>query len=283
MTIDAVVESRVERVADGINLLDNLGLIDINTWQNSQEVFKAWQDGAAVKGVNTANLAVYRLEDDEAVFKLLGREGNPFIDESLRKDAYNGILGNKYFVPQGPMKDKIKSAKPLVTVRYSGLTIKIDGCEGTNYGYVVFDGNNNAEEKKLFNAVYGTDNPGIGKRIYLLRKNVVKVQLKNKKEDDLVARACYLDNDQSFIADDRDIDIYVSAVRGVRLDSVAEGDEPKEVGVAPQETDKVIETYTTLGTVLPDEVAKKLVPYVLTHIRNLLQRIVDYKHNSKFY
>lgn len=196
MTIDAVVE-RKERVADGGNLLANLALINPKTWETSDEVFSAWQSGVPVEGVNTANLAVYRLEDGKAVFELLGREGNPFLDETLREEAYNGILQNEFFVPQGAMKDKIKATKKQVTLRYSELKIKTDGCEGTNYGYVVFDGKNNAEEKKLFNAVYGTDNPGIGKIIYLLRQDVVGAQLKNKPAD-LVARACCLDYDQGF-------------------------------------------------------------------------------------
>ncbi len=236
MTIDAVVERKVERVADGRNLLNNLNLINAATWETSDEVFKAWQDGAAIEGVNTANLAVYGLEDDEAVFELLGREGNPFMDESLRKDAYNGILQNEFFVPQGAMKDEIKAAKPLVTtIRYSELTIKTDGCESTNFGYVIFDGKNTDGDKKLFNAVYGTDNLGLGKRIYLLRKDVVEVQLKNRK-DDLIVRACYFYDYQSFIANDWFIGGFSSAVRGVRLDSVAKGNELKEAGVAPQET-----------------------------------------------
>src|SRR3989344_5400327 len=99
MTIDAVVE----RIADGRNLLENLQILgdNINTWQNSQEVWKAWQDGAPVQGVNTANLSVCRLVDGEAVLDLLGREGNPFMDSRFREDAYHGIVGNEFFMPQG--------------------------------------------------------------------------------------------------------------------------------------------------------------------------------------
>lgn len=39
MTIDSVVE----RVADGGNLLRNLNLIDISTWQTASEVFADWK------------------------------------------------------------------------------------------------------------------------------------------------------------------------------------------------------------------------------------------------
>ena len=139
MTIDAVVERKVERVADGGNLLENVKLIHPDSWENSQEVFKAWENGAPVKGVNTANLAVYRLEkdpntgEDEAVFELLGREGNPLMDETLRKEAYNGILLNEFFLPQGTMKDQIKAAKKT-TISYSRLRIKTYGCDD-NFGY----------------------------------------------------------------------------------------------------------------------------------------------------
>ncbi len=230
MTLDAVVE----RVLNSGNLLNNLGRIDVATWETSQEVFKAWQSGVPVNVVNTANLGVYRLEDDNVVFELFGREGNPFVDKTMREGVYNGIWQNEFFFPQRAMKDKIKSAKPLVTVRYSGLRLKTKDCI-TNYAYVEFDGKNTDEEKELFNAVYGTDNPGIGKRIYLLTKDVVEVQLKNKKND-LIARACFLDVNQNVYPIDRGTYFLSGAVRGVRLDSVAKGDKLQKDGIAPQET-----------------------------------------------
>ena len=70
MSIDAVVE----RVSEGGNLLASLALIEPGTWQISQEVFRDWQNGARVEGVNTANLGIYRLVDGEVVFDLLGRK-----------------------------------------------------------------------------------------------------------------------------------------------------------------------------------------------------------------
>ncbi len=228
MTIDAVVERKVERVAEGKNLLANLNLIDAATWETSQEVSEAWQKGIPDKGVNTANLGVYRLKGGEAVFQLFGREGNPFMDKTMRDGIYNGIWQNRFFFPQGAMKDKIKSAKPLVTVRYSGLRgLKTDNC-GIDYGYVEFEGKNTYGEKKLFNAVYGTDNSGNGKRVYLLREKVVKAQLKSNP-DDLIVRACYFYYGQNFLADDRYVRNNGGAVRGVRLKNVAEGDEPENV------------------------------------------------------
>lgn len=57
-----------------------------------------------------------------------------------------------------------------------------------------------------------------------------------------------------FNAFDRDISNVSSAVRGVRLGSVTEGDEPKEAGVAPQETGKIESAYATL---LDDKSRKK--------------------------
>ena len=53
------------------------------------------------------------------------------------------------------------------------------------------------------------------KKVYLLRENVVKEQLRDRN-DDFIARACYLDYGQDFGAGGGDIDDYSSAVRGVR-------------------------------------------------------------------
>ncbi len=215
MTLDAVVE----RIVDGGNLLENLGLLaNITTWQTSSEVFRAWQEGAPVQGVNTANLAVYRMVDGEAVFDLLGKTGNPFMDDRFREDAYHGIVITEFFSPQGEMKEEVLSAihaGESTTVRYSELQVKTDGCS-ENYGYIEFGKGNTDAEKLLFSAVYGTENPGHGKKIYLLRESVVQSKLKDRA-DDVVARACYLDNDQCFNAYDRGIDLHCSAVRGVHL------------------------------------------------------------------
>ena len=218
-TIDKVVE----RVSEGRNLLGNLALIDVNTWETSQEVYKAWQSGVAVKGVNTANLAVYRFVDGKVVFNLLGHEGNPFVEERFRKDVYNGILLNEFFMPQGEMKEHVMAAinaGQSVEINYSGLNTKTEDCS-ESYCFIEFNGNNPDEEKRLFSGVYGVENIEDGKRIYLLRENIVKQQL-DERPDDLVVRACYLNSYRNFNAGDRLINYHYSAVRGVLLDS-AEG------------------------------------------------------------
>ncbi len=224
MTIDAVVE----RIAEGSNLLDNLSLIDINTWQTAREVFAAWQSGASVQGVITANMAIYRLVDGEVVFDLLERQGNSFMDDRFQEETYKGILDNEFFFPADAIKSHISSAITAgqsTTIKYSEFNVKTKDC-GANYGYVEVGEKNTDEEKRLFSAVYGVENPGIGKRVYLLREDVVKQQLKNR-ETDLVARACYFGNGQYFGAYDRDIGNYYSAVRGVRCAEIAEGDAKK--------------------------------------------------------
>ena len=164
--LEAVVK-RAERISEGGNLLANLKLLDsIDTWETSQEVFKAWRDGASIEGVSTANMGIYRLEGDDVVFDLFGKEGNLFVDEGFQQDTYSGIVSNDFFFPTDPMKSHVMAvigAGKSVTVKYSQLRIKTKDC-GENYGYVEFDGNNNDEEKKLFNAVYGTDNPGVKKK-----------------------------------------------------------------------------------------------------------------------
>lgn len=214
MTIDSIVE----RVADGGNLLGNLALIDVSTWEDSVEAFKARDFG-----VNTANMGIYRLVDGKAVFDFLGKPGNLFIDERFRRDAYSGILNNEFFLPQAEMKEHVMSAinsGNSVQVNYSGLNLKTEGCRPNNC-YVEVSNNNTDEEKKLIRAVYGTETPGIGKQIFLLREEVVKAQLKDK-EDELIARACYFGGSQGFGANGWGISGYGSAVRGVRLDRVGE-------------------------------------------------------------
>src|SRR3989344_7289359 len=218
-TIDAVVE----RVSEGGNLLANLALIEPGTWQTSQEVFRDWQNGVPVQGVNTANLGIYRLVDGEVVFDLLGREGNLFVDERFRKSAYEGILSNDFFVLPEEMRahvmDAIKGGH-TVSVQYSGLRTMTNGC-GDSYCYVESGEGNTDEDKKLFTGVYDAGNPGDGRKVFLLREKVVRSQLKKNKEG-LVARACYLLDDQYFDADDWGIFNYDGAVRGVSR--VAEGD-----------------------------------------------------------
>ncbi len=238
------LETTVERVSEGRNLLENLRLIDTQTWQTSQEVFRDWNNGASVIGVNTANLAVYRLVDGEVVFDLLGREENPFCDERFQEEVYNGILNNDFFSPQGAMKEHIQAAiQPDATVRYSGLRVETKDC-GPNYGYVKANKRNNNEEKKLFALVYGTENPGKGKRVYLLMEEVVKAQLHEKK-DDLIADACYFNDCQDFFAYDNNFLDCFSAVCGVLQAKRAEVAGQK-VPCAPQETDKVRTAYATL-------------------------------------
>ncbi|HLC90719.1 MAG TPA: hypothetical protein VJI15_03035 [Candidatus Nanoarchaeia archaeon] len=214
MTIDPVVG----RIADGRNLLENLSLLaDVATWQTSQEVWKAWQDGAPIEGVNTANLAVYRLVEGEAVVDILGREGNPFVDPRLREDVYHGIVRNQFFVPQGEMKEHVVSAiraRQSATIRYSGLHLRNDYSSST-YGYIQAGVENTTEEKKLFSAVYGTDIPCDGIFLSLFKENIVQEQLQNRSED-IFVRACYFGYLQTFNAGDRFINNNRSAIRGVR-------------------------------------------------------------------
>ncbi len=222
MTIDSVV-GKVERVSDSGNLLGNLKLIDIKTWQTSQEVYKDWQNGDSsivIADVNTANMGIYRLVNREPVFYLLGREGNPFVDEKFRKDAYRGIVHNYFFFPSGAMKEHILAAihtGQSATVHYSGLRVKSQNC-GPHHFYVEVDGKNTGEEEKLFVAVYGIKNPGNGKSVcvHLLSGDDVRAQLKGKKEDDVIVRACYFNGSKYFDADGRHFVCYYGVVRGVR-------------------------------------------------------------------
>ncbi|HLC46855.1 MAG TPA: hypothetical protein VJI75_03880, partial [Candidatus Nanoarchaeia archaeon] len=166
---------------------------------------------------------IYRIVNGEVVFDLLGREGNLFVDERFRKDAYEGILSNDFFVLPEEMRAHVMDAingGHTVSVRYSGLRTMTKGC-GDHYCYVESGEGNTDEDKKLFTGVYDMSNPGDGKKIFLLREKVVRSQLKKNKEG-LVARACYLDYDHDFLAGDRGIGYYGSAVRGVSR--VAEGD-----------------------------------------------------------
>jgi len=217
MTIDGVVE----RIADGVTLLENLGILeDVNTWQTSQEVFTDWNEGDPVEEVHTANMGVYRLDGGYTVFDLLSKEGNLFVEKRFRADAYQGILYGGFFFPSDQMKEHVMSAinqKKSVTVHYSKLSVKTKNCS-SNYCYIEVDGSNTDEDKKLFRAVYGTI-PKKGKKVFLLREEVVKDQLIRRKGD-LIALPCYLDFSHNLNADEKNVDFYRGAIRGVRSQKV---------------------------------------------------------------
>ena len=256
MSIDAVIK----RVSEGGDLLANLALIVPATWQTSKEVFRDWRNGALVQGVNTANLGIYRIVNGEVVFDLLSREGNLFVDERFRKSAYWGILRNDFFILPEEMRahvmDAIKGGH-TVSVRYSGLRTMTEGC-GDHYCYVESGEGNTVEGEKLSTGVYDMSNPGDGKKIFLLRENVVKSQLKRNKEG-LVARACYIYGNRDFFAIYLDIDYY-GAVRGVRR--VAESD-------ARKPEDKYVTSFNTLLS-NPQEAAQKMTPDIAAGITRLL-------------
>lgn len=237
----------VERIAEG-NLVQCLAEVDpIETWETPQEVWRAWQSGVPVQGVNTASLSVGRLVDGQPVFNLLAREGNLFIPEKYRQKTYDGIVGNDFFVlsPKGDTSDMFDyvmaaiKAGNSVEVPYSGLTVLTKGC-GPTYGYVLVGGNNTTDEKRLVHGVYG-ENPGNGKQIYLLRKEAVQNALKSNPEG-MVVRACWFYYIQDFGAYDRIIYYLDSAVRGVRR-IVAEGDAQKLVSLTEPDLHRVLEQY----------------------------------------
>lgn len=217
-------QPNVERVADGMNLLENLALIELQSWQTSQEVFADWRAGVFIGGVNTANLAVYRLVKGKPVLDLLAKEGNLFLDDRFRQETYKGILNQKFFIPSGDMLEYIMSAitrGKAVEVPYSGLKVRTEDC-GEDYGFVEVNVKNISEEKKLIQGVYGIENPGNGKKIYLLRPKVVKRELSDNVNG-AVVRACDFINDKYFYASDRTFNYDGGGiVSGVRLKNVAE-------------------------------------------------------------
>lgn len=209
MTLDAVVT----RVAGG-NLLDNLRQINISSWQTSKEVWTIWKNCTLIEGTNTANIGIYRLVQGLPVFELLGKGGNPFVHERFREEAYQGILGNPFFFPQGEMKKNIMAAihaGASIPVHYSQLRLKTEKCS-SNHGYIEVDSSNSDEEKKLFKGVYGTERLS-NKRVYLLRKDIVEKHLRGKT-DEVIMRACYFLSTQYFLAIDRDFLGHFSAVYG---------------------------------------------------------------------
>lgn len=216
MAINDIIKSEgiTGRIAEGGDLLGNLALLeDINTWQNSKEFHKAWRVG----GIITANMGIYRLVDGEEVFDLLEKQGNLFVDPRFQKAAYDGIWDSKFYFPQEDMKQHVLyaiNAKQSVTIPYSGLNVKTECCRPEEC-FIRTGKRNTDEEKKLFSAVYGTDNPNYGKKVYLLRKKFVKKQLRDRK-DDFIARACYFDLDQNFSALVRIFHCYSNAIHGER-------------------------------------------------------------------
>jgi len=178
-------------------------------------------------------MTYYRIDSGDALIDLVDREGNLFLDDRFRKDTYTGIRDNAFFFLTPEMKKQVMDTaitpKKSAQVKYSELNVKTDNC-GPAYCYIEANDDNTDGEKRLFAAAYGKENPGNGRRFYLLRENVVKAQLRGR-EGDMFARACYLDNDLNFSADDRDINNAYGGVRGVRRVVAAEGGAAETLGV----------------------------------------------------
>ncbi|PIY60654.1 hypothetical protein COY95_00645, partial [Candidatus Woesearchaeota archaeon CG_4_10_14_0_8_um_filter_47_5] len=184
-------------------------LIQPGSWLTASEVFEAWQAGAPVESAATVNMAIYGLAGNEVVLYLLGKEGNLFTDERFRIEAYNNLFYNsfpstpfppEFFILPPPMKQYVLEAihaEKSTTVRYSGLQIKLIpplGSKEIPYGYVEVGTNNTPEEKRLIQAVFGPETPGDGRKIYILRGEVIKQQLEGNP-DDLIARVCAFSDD----------------------------------------------------------------------------------------
>lgn len=205
---------KVETVTDGGNLLKNLALIESNSWQTSKKVFADWQAGVQVQGTNTANLAVYRLVKGEPVLDLLAKKGNLFLEDRFRQKTYEGILNQEFFIPSGGMLKYVMSAITAgksVKVPYSGLNVENNSC----WDFIEVNAKNESDEKKLIYSVYGIEEPGNGRKIFLLSPDKVKKAL-GHNIDDVVVRACFFYYNRDFFADDRNLKNPFSSVRGLR-------------------------------------------------------------------
>jgi hypothetical protein len=196
------IEDTIENINEHENLLDALrALKDINSWCTSREVLQAWKKGISDYFVVTADTGTYRIEEGDVVFDLFDKKANPFFVERFREEVFYGIIDNKFYIPLSQeikqhFLDAIKSGQST-TVRYSGLSFNSSkysrDCEYVQNSDISTD-----EEKRLISAVYGVDNPEAGK-VYLLKKKIVKKQLKDKKSD-LIIVTCCLDDDKDFWA-----------------------------------------------------------------------------------
>ncbi len=232
----------------------------------------------------TANVAVYCVEKNPVSGQDSGQD-EAFLYFGGR-DAFNAVIGKNLAQAISQLSDISKSSYmptqkevDIDAVVSSSLRIKISDLEllgdKNEYGYFEIDTSDvkakklNAAQRAFAEKVYGSLEEKTDKatgekytdfartmnmlseagkattKIYALKSGYVADNVNDKTP--VIARACWLDDFGSgsdFDACSRDVDLNFGSLRGVR---VAGGDEPKEAGVAPQETEKKLDELTHDG------------------------------------
>ena len=212
-------------------LLESFKKLDPNTIQHSDEITKdriTDEDLLRYIWFYTADHALYRIEDGEAVLYFGRRETNP-IFKNIEK-ATEQLIRNGNYIPEKGDIEAVVNAESTLRVKISDLELKRQSDE---YSYFEIDTSNygklNDVQRVFAERVYG-QGKDFGKamkifkkagisttRIYVLNSDYVK---DNAEEDSAVARACWLNHfssDSNFDADVRVVDNPLSRLRGVRL------------------------------------------------------------------
>lgn len=215
------------------NLFDSFQELDPATIQHSDEIMKDRQDDEDLRGkwFYTADHALYRVEDDEAVLYLGREETNPIFKNI--KEATEQLINEGNYIPEKEDIEDVVNAESTLRVKISDLELEGDG----EYGYFEIDTKNydklNDSQRAFAERVYG-EGKDFEKsmkmlkkadisttRIYVLNSDYVK---DNAKEGGVLSRACWLgsfDDYFNFVADDRNVDDN-DWLRGVPR--IAEGD-----------------------------------------------------------
>jgi hypothetical protein len=215
------------------NLFDSFQELDSATIQHSDEIMKDRQDDEDLRGkwFYTADHALYRVEDDEAVLYLGRGDTNPIFKNI--KEATEQLINEGNYILEKEDIEAVVNAESTLKVKISDLELEGDG----EYGYFEIDTKNydklNDSQRAFAERVYGE-----GKdfeesmkmlkkadisitRIHVLNSDYVKY---NAKEGSVLIWACKIDlfdGDSCFYAYNRGV-LNGNWLRGVPR--IAEGD-----------------------------------------------------------
>jgi len=262
------LENRIGRLAELVPKFRK------NSWRTSAELTTERRTNKELTNqwFWTANFALYRIEDKEAILYFGGRKNNPIfknIDETAKQ-----LISEQNYTPS--QEDAASAIKSSLRIKLSDLNLLKHDDE---FSYFEIDTANyesslNAAQRGFAEAVYGKakdfkanmkmlSNAGIAKtRIYVLNPEYVK---QKTKKNEAIARACWLDyfyNFSYFNAYNRYLNDTYFALRGVLLIS-AEGGRRKVDDVTTA-LDKILEnpekTLQTMNN--KPEYAKKVLALI---------------------
>ena len=222
-------------------LAETYSQLDPNTIQHSAEIMNDRRTDRDLrkKWFWTADFPMYRIEDDEAVLYIAGRENNlifEYIEEATRQ-----IIRNINYVPEqediARVVASVESGETL-RIKLSDLGLKRENSEWSYFEIdtAEYDETLNPEQRKVAERFYGQGDDFVKNMKMLKEEGISKTRVNilnldyvenHVEEDGAVARACWLScfgDSSGFLACDWLVDVAYSSLRGV-LSKVAEGDD----------------------------------------------------------